>query len=471
MRCTSIECSAVCSTFLLFPRKIEYITSQITHPTMNIDTLVSMMLAPILIKLAEQFIEWLTSNLRAMYDRVVKRFSKATVSIISKQHFGTAREVMSFFSETHDSAKLITCITAELISKGCTVNTSQAKYIGGVYNTIADGTIYYKGYSFTYTSGVQIITADTKYNEDKLVIKHSSAKKIRAFIDKCNAIIDKQSDMSYTQTYFGQTKNDKGHTIFDPLVFTATTTFDDIFFPEKSTVVQSVDKLIAGSIPKLSFYLHGEPGCGKSSLIKAIAAKTGYSIIEIKLSFIENDNELRNIIFGKTVHVTRYGIDDFYKIDVKRRIYLFEDIDAECDVVYRRELQKEKKQSAEVSTDTDGPKCDKNATAVKESKKQSLTLSGILNVLDGVLALSGIVIMTTNHPEKLDPALVRFGRVTHNIRMERLTSDCANMLVRKFHKEWSGRVPDGKYTPAELEAICQTNSLRDVARIVSAESV
>ncbi|KAF0691357.1 hypothetical protein As57867_017338, partial [Aphanomyces stellatus] len=41
-----------------------------------------------------------------------------------------------------------------------------------------------------------------------------------------------------------------------------------------------------------------------------------------------------------------------------------------------------------------------------------LNLSGLLNVLDGVVDSPGrILIMTTNHPEKLDPALIRPGRV------------------------------------------------------------
>ena len=41
-----------------------------------------------------------------------------------------------------------------------------------------------------------------------------------------------------------------------------------------------------------------------------------------------------------------------------------------------------------------------------------LNLSGILNVLDGVVDCPNrIVVMTSNHPEKLDPALIRPGRV------------------------------------------------------------
>jgi SpoVK/Ycf46/Vps4 family AAA+-type ATPase len=46
------------------------------------------------------------------------------------------------------------------------------------------------------------------------------------------------------------------------------------------------------------------------------------------------------------------------------------------------------------------------------SKYDKLDLSGLLNVLDGVVDCPNrILIMTTNHPEKLDPALIRPGRI------------------------------------------------------------
>merc|ERR1739844_667458 len=54
-----------------------------------------------------------------------------------------------------------------------------------------------------------------------------------------------------------------------------------------------------------------------------------------------------------------------------------------------------------------------------------LTFSGVLNALDGVAGQEGkLVIMTTNHPEKLDPALVRPGRVDVRARFH-----CASRLA------------------------------------------
>ena len=63
-----------------------------------------------------------------------------------------------------------------------------------------------------------------------------------------------------------------------------------------------------------------------------------------------------------------------------------------------------------------------------------ITFSGLLNALDGVMAPSGrLVFMSTNHPEKLDPALIRPGRV--DIRMEFPNADreqARQMFVRFF---------------------------------------
>ncbi|KAI4664279.1 uncharacterized protein J4E79_003782 [Alternaria viburni] len=58
------------------------------------------------------------------------------------------------------------------------------------------------------------------------------------------------------------------------------------------------------------------------------------------------------------------------------------------------------------------PKKTTKDSEITDSTPKSVTLSGLLNVIDGVNATEGrIIIMTTNHPEKLDPALYRAGRV------------------------------------------------------------
>lgn len=72
--------------------------------------------------------------------------------------------------------------------------------------------------------------------------------------------------------------------------------------------------------------------------------------------------------------------------------------------------------------------------------RSGCTLSGLLNVLDGVGSQEGrIVIMTTNKPESLDSALVRPGRVDMRIFLGNISQKCAEqMFIRMFSPELSG---------------------------------
>lgn len=62
-----------------------------------------------------------------------------------------------------------------------------------------------------------------------------------------------------------------------------------------------------------------------------------------------------------------------------------------------------------------------------------LDLSGILNVLDGVVDTPGrMLVMTTNHPEKLDPALIRPGRIDKKIKLGYMAEEDAHAMVEHY---------------------------------------
>merc|ERR1719482_2336087 len=107
-------------------------------------------------------------------------------------------------------------------------------------------------------------------------------------------------------------------------------------------------------------------------------------------------------------------------------------------------------------------------------KKDKLNLSGLLNVLDGVVDTpERIVVMTTNHPEMLDPALIRPGRIekklflgymkaNHIIRMiehyfQLKPEGLGQPLVRRVHHAIQGDeaegVPPLQLTPAVVEQL------------------
>jgi len=72
-----------------------------------------------------------------------------------------------------------------------------------------------------------------------------------------------------------------------------------------------------------------------------------------------------------------------------------------------------------------------------DTHKNRLTMSGLLNCLDGFNNPEGlIVIITTNFPDKLDDALVRSGRIDLNIELTHLDKyQASNMFKSFFHNK------------------------------------
>ena len=69
-----------------------------------------------------------------------------------------------------------------------------------------------------------------------------------------------------------------------------------------------------------------------------------------------------------------------------------------------------------------------------EQSRDALNLAGLLNVLDGVVdSPERIVVMTTNHPEKLDPALIRPGRINKTLLLSFMEpAEIATMVNHYF---------------------------------------
>lgn len=122
------------------------------------------------------------------------------------------------------------------------------------------------------------------------------------------------------------------------------------------------------------YLLYGPPGCGKSSFITALAGELQFGICVLNLSERGLSDDRLNHLLSVAPHNT---------------IILLEDVDA-----------------AFVSRE------DSKMVAAAYEGLNRVTLSGLLNCLDGVASSEArILFMTTNYIERLDPALVRPGRV------------------------------------------------------------
>lgn len=91
-----------------------------------------------------------------------------------------------------------------------------------------------------------------------------------------------------------------------------------------------------------------------------------------------------------------------------------------------------------------------------------LTLGGLLNSIDGVIASDGrILIATTNHVNRLDAALTRKGRFNISVEIGYLEHDC---IIRFFESFYAGfKLPKNikfksNVTPADLQACIMDNT-------------
>ena len=157
------------------------------------------------------------------------------------------------------------------------------------------------------------------------------------------------------------------------------------------------------------YLLYGPPGTGKTSLVSALGAKFGMSIYVVNLTEF-NDRTLKT------------AMNDV----PENSVILFEDIDC-MKSGNRRPSTNEWMENPPslITTEKAGP-----------AVGFAVTLSGLLNVLDGFHAPENVVcVMTTNKVEALDPALLRPGRIDYRLFMGEASESQRLELYRRFFPE------------------------------------
>ncbi len=182
-----------------------------------------------------------------------------------------------------------------------------------------------------------------------------------------------------------------------------------VIIPEKDkrSILDELDSFFANEqlyadlgLPWHRGYLFtGPPGTGKTSLARALASHYGMHVYYLSLSDVKMDDELISLVSAVP----------------PKSMLLIEDIDIACAATER-------------SNDTG-----------------KASLAGLLNVLDGFATPHGLVkVMTTNHIERLDDALLRPGRTDHILQVGYLGRAELKALVKMA----TGRnLPDSLYRP------------------------
>jgi hypothetical protein len=254
-------------------------------------------------------------------------------------------------------------------------------------------------------------------------------------------------------------------------------TFNTVFFEEKELYLKQLNFFLNEStwyktkgIPHhLGILLHGTPGCGKTSIIKATLEYTKRHAFVIPLNRVKTCGELENIFYSNEINDKN--------IPISKRIYIFEDIDCISDIVFDRKKNNNNSDDEDSSSDefNDNNKQNKESKKYKNRnfKKESfklndkLNLGCLLNILDGIIETPDrIIIMTTNYPEKLDKALLREGRIDINIKLKLFNKSMINELLSSFYElddkylinnEKFNNIIDYKISPAQIINICQRN--------------
>ncbi|KAF2431853.1 P-loop containing nucleoside triphosphate hydrolase protein, partial [Tothia fuscella] len=203
-----------------------------------------------------------------------------------------------------------------------------------------------------------------------------------------------------------------------------------------------------GSPLRRSWLLYGPPGTGKTSLALAVATHFKIELHIIGLHGLDDD-DLR---------------DQFSRLPPKC-VVLLEDID--CAGIQSRKQGQATRDIRSNATNGDVPRADKN--------KPQVTLQGLLNVIDGIGAPEGqLLIMTSNSPRNLDRALYRSGRVNRAMHLGYSTPSTAALTFRRIYenapmrklppprieklsKLFGSRVKRRKVTPAEVQGYCLNN--------------
>jgi mitochondrial chaperone BCS1 len=175
-----------------------------------------------------------------------------------------------------------------------------------------------------------------------------------------------------------QTKRQRDTLALDPAV-------ENDLFSDLDRFLANRDLYSQRGIPWRRGYLfYGPPGTGKTSLVQAIASHYDRQLVSLTLTDMDDSALLR----------------------------AWSEISANCVIALE------------------------DVDSVFEGRKSlgELSFSALLNSLDGVGAVEGsITILTTNHRERLDPALIRPGRCDREFELCYLTpASCARMFDRFF---------------------------------------
>lgn len=298
----------------------------------------------------------------------------------------------------------------------------------------------------------QYAVAPSGYEPLVVMCLGRSVNPVKRFLATCRDFADKQREAFITVR---ASRNQHYREGWDATILRPMRPLDTVHFDKKvkNELVADIENYLKVStrrfymergIPyRRGYLLHGPPGTGKTSLSLALAGYFGLELYLLHLPTIREDGDLEQL-FGALP---------------PQCIVLIEDIDA---VGLKRQISDEDKKK-------------ENEEFRVLGRQGHCTLSGLLNVLDGVASQEGrIVLMTSNFADKLDEALIRPGRIDRMIFMGNIRKEAARLMylrmympdhsgdvqpvvevgeeeLAKLADEFGEAIPEDVFTPAQLQ--------------------
>jgi hypothetical protein len=195
--------------------------------------------------------------------------------------------------------------------------------------------------------------------------------------------------------------------------------------------------------------------------LKCLANLTGRHIVVISLKLIKTKRQLEDFFFEN-----QYNKDNKQNsIGFDKKIIIFEDIDCIGDIVLKRDAKKKKKKSKISNADSIGNVLQKIADNDDSSSQDNmsipsheppLTLDDILNLWDGLKETPGRILgISSNHYDKLDPALIRPGRIDVTMHLNNASHDIIQEMFTHYYKipidaTKLKQIKNEFYSPAEI---------------------
>lgn len=264
---------------------------------------------------------------------------------------------------------------------------------------------------------------------------------------------------------YNRHNNRNRNVIWNECEFKSSRTFNNLFFEDKKMLLNKLNFFInnkdwydyEGHPWTFGIGLHGPPGTGKTSIIKSIANKLERHIVVIPLSKIKTQSQFNEYFFEEY-----YSNQNYKMIDFSQKIIVFEDIDCMSEIVKKRKnvsdnisddgntdslkdikdndieekLNMQNKLLNKIAKKVDDDHNDTAIFNIAKDNSDNITLSYILNIIDGIRETPGrVMIITSNNYNSLDPALIRPGRIDLTIEMRNATIDIIREMYSHYYKD------------------------------------